>query len=83
MNIYSYRNLLVRSVDIFNGNDGQISVISRISESDSGTGLDAQLLNSLFRYIEVYGHAEEVTICKTGFSDHADGWSTSRLGQEL
>ena len=56
------KHVLVRSVDILDGENGKISVVAEISESDFGTGLDSQLLDGLLVNVEVDGHGEEGAI---------------------
>jgi hypothetical protein len=57
--------LLVRSVDIFDSDNGKRSVVSKVTESNSGTGLDLGSLNFLLGNIKVDGNREEGAISKT------------------
>lgn len=57
-------HILVGSVDILNSEDSEVSVVTEISEGDSGTGLDSKSLNVLLIDVEVDGHGEEVAIGK-------------------
>lgn len=57
-------HILVGSVDILNSEDSEVSVVTEISEGDSGTGLDSQLLDVLLINVEVDGHGKEVAIDK-------------------
>jgi hypothetical protein len=52
-------NVLVRLVDIVDGQDGQVSVISRVPECDSGSSLDAKLVDHLSRHIKGNRHRKE------------------------
>ncbi len=64
--------LLVGLVNIINRDDGQVTVISRITQGKSTTSFDVQLVDLFFRDIKIYRYAEKVAICKTGFCDHPD-----------
>jgi hypothetical protein len=55
-------NLLVGLVNIFNIYDGQIPIVSEITQSYSGTMLDAKGFDRSLRHIEGNGHAEKVAI---------------------
>lgn len=57
--------LLVRTVDIVNGQNGQVPVISEVAQGDTRTGLEAIIGNGLLGDIEGDGHGEEVSISQT------------------
>lgn len=63
--------LLVRAVDVVDGDDGQVAVISEVTEGDTGTGLGLDLVNRLLRDIEADGHGEKVAINETVVVDNA------------
>lgn len=56
--------LLVRAIDILDGEDGQVAVISQIAESDLGTRLDAKVVNLLLVHVQRDRHTEEGAIGK-------------------
>jgi Fe2+ transport system protein FeoA len=56
---------LVRSVNILNGQDGKVSVVTEIAEGDASAGLDTKLVDLGLANIEVDGHGEESAIGKT------------------
>jgi hypothetical protein len=65
-------NLLVGLVNVRNGHDGQVAIVTRITESDAGTGLEPEVFNLLSVDIERDGHAEEQAIDKAvGLDDAA------------
>lgn len=57
--------LLVGLVDIVDGHDGQVPVISEVTQSDAGAGLDAEGVNGLLVQVEVDGYGEEVAVSQT------------------
>lgn len=56
--------LLVRAVDILDGEDGQVAVISQIAEGDLSTRLDAKVVNLLLVHVQRDRHTEEGAIGK-------------------
>ena len=62
---------LVRFVDILHRDDGQITIIAKISKGDSGSRCDAQFLDALGRNVQADGHAEQVAIREPGFLNHS------------
>jgi len=58
-------NLLVRFVDVVNGNDGQVTVITEIAKCDSCAGLDPQFFDLSFGNIQSDGYGEERSIHET------------------
>jgi hypothetical protein len=56
---------LVRLVDILNGQDGKVSVVTEVAECDASTVLDAELVDLGLVDIEVDGHGEEGAISET------------------
>lgn len=62
-------NLLVWSVNIVNGDDGKVAVVTEVTEGDSGTSLDTKLLNGLLGDVKSNWHGEKVAIGKTVVGD--------------
>lgn len=62
-------NVLVGLVDVIDGDDGQVAVITEIAESNPGSGLDTDAVYRLLREIEGDGHGEEGTIGETVIRD--------------
>lgn len=65
------KNLLVRLVDILNGKDGEIPVVTEITQCYPGPSLEAQLVDGLLRYVEGDGDAEEGAVGKAVLLDYA------------
>jgi hypothetical protein len=63
--------LLVWLVDIVNGDDGQVAVITEVTKSNTGTWLHTKLLDLLLGDVESNWHGEEVAIGKTVILDDA------------
>lgn len=55
-------NLLVGLVDVVNGEDGQVAVVTEIAKGNSSTGLEAEIGDQFFGGVEGDGHGEEVAI---------------------
>ena len=64
-------NLLVRLVDVLNGQDSQTAVVSEIPQGDTGAGLDLELVNGLLRQVERDRNAEKHAIGETAILDNA------------
>lgn len=62
-------SLLVGSVDILDSQDGEVVVVARVAEGESGTGLNAQGIDLLLVDIEGDGHGEEEAIGETVILD--------------
>lgn len=62
---------LVGAVDVLDGQNGQVGVVARVAEGQSGAGLDAKGVNLLLVDVESNGHAEKQTIGKTVILDDA------------
>jgi hypothetical protein len=56
---------LVRSVDILDGQDSEVSVVTEVAEGDASTSLEAELVDLSLVDIQVDGHGEESAIGKT------------------
>lgn len=56
---------LVRAVDVVNGQNGQVAVVTEVTQGDAGTGLELVLVDDLLANIEGDGHGENVAIGKT------------------
>lgn len=63
-----FQNLLVRLVDVLDGDDSKVVLITEVTESDTSTRLDSHLLNVLLGDVEVDWHREEVSVNETGLS---------------
>lgn len=55
---------LVGAVDVVDGQDGQVAVITEVTQSDAATGLQLQSINLLLGDIEGNGHGEDIAIGK-------------------
>ncbi|VUC36812.1 unnamed protein product [Clonostachys rosea] len=66
-------SLLVGSVDILDGEDGQVAVISQIAKGDLGARLDAEVVNLLLIHVQRDRHTEEGAIGKAESLDNARG----------
>lgn len=49
---------LVWLVDIVDGQDGEVTVISKVTERDTSTGLNVQVVDNVFSDVQTDGHAE-------------------------
>lgn len=56
---------LIGLVDVVNGDDGQVAIVTEIAQSDARTSLDFRLFDDLLCDIQADRHAEEITICET------------------
>lgn len=78
---------LVGLVDVLDGQDGQVAVVSEIPQSDSHSGLEANLLDGLARHIKGYGHAEEGAIGETVLLDDSVtavlAWGSHRSAEDV
>lgn len=52
-------------VDIIDGQDGQVAVITEVAESDARASLQLELVDDLLGGIKGNGHGEKVAIGKT------------------
>jgi hypothetical protein len=57
--------LLVGPVDVVDGKDNDVAVVTGVAESDAVAGLEVQTLDLVLGEIEVDGHGEEVAIGET------------------
>ena len=57
--------LLVGLVDVVNGDDGQVAVVSEVTEGDAGTSLCLDFVNGLLEDIEADRHGKEVAVDET------------------
>lgn len=55
-------HILVRTVDVVNGQDSKVPVISEVAQGNARTGLEVVAADGLLRDIEGDGHGEEVSI---------------------
>lgn len=68
-------NSLVGTVDIINGQDSQVPVVTEVTQGNASAGLEVVVGDGLLGDIEGNGHREEVAIGKTDV--FADTWSIS------
>lgn len=59
------RGSLVGLVDILDGHDGEVAVVTEVAEDNASTGLHTDLVNGLLRDIEGDGHGEDIAVGKT------------------
>lgn len=59
------RNSLVRAVDIVNGEDGQIAIVSEVAQGDARAGLELAVIDNSLGHIQGDGHGEEVAVGET------------------
>lgn len=57
-------NVLVGLVDILDSDDGEVTVVSEVTESNASTRLRTGFLDNLLADIKVDGHGEKVAICE-------------------
>lgn len=74
-NLQVAESLLVWPVDVVNGQNGEVTVVTEIAESDAGSCLDAEFLDRLLGEIEGDWHTEEVAICQAVVRNDAVAWS--------
>lgn len=55
---------LVGAVDVVNGQDGQVAVVTEVTQGNAGTGLELVVVDDLLADIEGDGHGEDVAISK-------------------
>lgn len=58
-------NSLVGTVDVVNGQDSQVAVVTEVAQGDPSAGLEVVLGDNLLGDIEGDGHGEKVAIGKT------------------
>lgn len=59
------KHSLVRTVDVINGQDGEIPVISEVAQGNTRAGLQGVLVDGLLGDIQGDGHGEEVSVGQT------------------
>ncbi len=64
-------DILVGLVHILDGDDGQVLVVSEITQRDAGAGLHPKLVDGLLGHVEGNRYAEEHAVGKTVFLDDA------------
>lgn len=57
-------NSLVGAVDIVDGQDGQVAVITKVTQGDAATGLQLEGIDFLLGDVEGNGHGEDIAIGK-------------------
>lgn len=75
--------LLVRAVDVVDSDDGQVAVVSEVTEGDAGTGLCFDFVNRFLEDIKTDGHGEQVAVDETVVVDHTTLKSVSVFGHLL
>lgn len=58
-------NSLVGTVDVVNCQDGQVTVITEVTQGNAGTGLELVVVDNLLANVEGDWHGEDVAIGKT------------------
>ena len=66
------QHILVGSVDVVDGNDGNVAVVTEIAEGDASTGLDGKLVNLLLGNIQSDGDREEDSAGKTDVLNNSE-----------
>ena len=62
---------LVWPVDILDRDDGQVAVVTEITEGDASSGLDALAVYRFLRHVERDGDTEEIAIGEAVVGDDA------------
>lgn len=62
---------LIGTVDVINGQNGQVAVITEVTQSDPSTRLELVLVDHLLANIEGNGHGEDIAIRKTAVLTNA------------
>lgn len=55
---------LVGTVDVVDGQDGQVAIITEITQGNAGAGLELVLVDGLLVHVEGNGHGEDIAIGK-------------------
>lgn len=75
--------LLVGAVDVVDSDDGQVAVVSEVTEGDAGTGLCLDFVNRLLEDIKTDGHREQVAVDETVVVDHTVRRSVCAIDHSL
>lgn len=67
------RNSLVGAVDVVNGQDGQVAVVTEVTQGDAATGLQLESIDFLLGDVEGDGHGEDIAIGKAVVSNDTGG----------
>lgn len=59
------KHSLVRAVDVINGENGEIPVISEVAQGNTRAGLQGVLADGLLGDVQGDGHGEEVSVGQT------------------
>lgn len=62
---FQEQHSLVGAVDVVNGQDGQVAVITEVTQGDARTSLELVVADGLLGGVEGDGHGEDVAIGKT------------------
>lgn len=65
-----FQDSLVRAVDIINGQNSKVAVVTEIAQCDTRSSLQAKVFNGFARGIESNGHGEKVAIGEARFGDN-------------
>jgi hypothetical protein len=68
----AFKNSLVRAVDIINGQNSQVAVVSEVTQCDTRSSLQAELFDGFAGGVEGNGHGEKVAVGETGFGDNTE-----------
>lgn len=66
----AFSDSLVRAVDIINGQNSKVAVVTEIAQCDTRPSLQAKIFDGFARGIESNGHGEKVAIGEAGFGDN-------------
>lgn len=67
------RNSLVGAVDVVDGQNGQVAVVTEVTQGDAATGLQLQSIDFLLGNVEGDGHGEDIAIGKAVVSNDTGG----------
>lgn len=62
-------NSLIRTVDILNGQDSQVAIITEVAEGQARAGLKLGIGDELLGHVQGDGHGEDIAIDEAAFSD--------------
>lgn len=68
-------NILIRSIDIVDRDNGQMAVITEVTKSNTLTRHNVGLIDLLLSDIEGNRHGEQCTVRKTDVLDDTSSWS--------
>jgi hypothetical protein len=71
--------VLVRLVDVVDGDDGQITVVAEVAKRNASASLDANAVYRLLRHVERDGNTEERTVGEANIVYNAGTVSTKQI----